>query len=231
MRNLYFKKYSQMHCFGLKVIQNYRLGNYMARVFKGLDGQKRCFWCASSKDYMDYHDKEWGYPVKDDFKLFEKLSLEGFQAGLSWRTILMKRENFRKVFYNFDFNKIASMTAKDVNRLLKDPGIVRHKGKIEAVINNAKLAQKMLKEEGSLASYFWSFEPQNSKKTRAQLPTHSPTSLLLSKELKKKGWKFVGPTTLYAFMQAMGLINDHFGTCSSYKKVQAARLKFKKPSL
>ena len=196
---------------------------------KGPDGQPRCHWCSVTPDYIAYHDKEWGFPVKDDQRLFEKISLEGFQSGLSWRTILAKRDNFRAAFHDFDFNRVARFNQRDVNRLLKDEGIVRHRGKIEAVINNAKQLQQLIKEEGSLAAYIWRFEPDEKNLPKPQSVSTSPESIALSKDLKKRGWKFVGPTTVYAFMQAMGLINDHVRNCVTRDKVASARKKFKKP--
>jgi DNA-3-methyladenine glycosylase I len=193
----------------------------------GPDGKSRCQWSGAAPEFLDYHDTEWGFPVSDDHRLFEKLSLEGFQSGLSWRTILAKRENFRAAFHNFDFDKIARFTERDVDRLLKDEGIVRHRGKIEAVINNARRAQELVKWEGSLAAFIWRYEPKQT--AEAQTASTSPESLALSKELKKQGWKFVGPTTVYAFMQAMGLINDHIGECVVRAKVERARKAFKRP--
>jgi DNA-3-methyladenine glycosylase I len=186
------------------------------------DGKRRCRWCASAPEFLGYHDKEWGFPVTDDRRLFEKLSLEGFQSGLSWRTILAKRENFRAAFANFDFDKVARFTARDVTRLLKDAGIVRHRGKIEAVINNAKRARELVAREGSLAQFIWSFA-RKGKATKPQTVSISPESIALSKELKRRGWKFVGPTTVYAFMQAMGLVNDHVAACVIRPKVERAR--------
>lgn len=183
-----------------------------------------------STEFLKYHDEEWGFPVRDDYRLFEKLSLEGFQSGLSWRTILAKRENFRKAFHQFYFNKVAKFTQKDVTRLLKDEGIIRHKGKIEAVINNAKMAQEIVRTHGSLAAYIWSFEPAKKDLATPQTASTSAASIALSKALKKQGWKFVGPTTVYAFMQAMGLINDHAVGCVIRPKVEAKRRSFKKPS-
>jgi DNA-3-methyladenine glycosylase I len=193
-----------------------------------LDGNPRCSWCAATPEYLHYHDTEWGYPVVDDQRLFEKICLEGFQSGLSWRTILTKRENFRAAFHHFDFNKIARFTQRDVERLLKDDGIVRHRGKIEAVINNAKCAQALIKTEGSLAAFFWKFEPAK-KLTKPDVVSTSAESVALSKELKKQGWKFVGPTTIYAFMQAMGLVNDHHQDCIIRAKVEKSRKNFKRP--
>jgi len=201
----------------------------MGKIIKGTDGKPRCSWCSAAPEFFDYHDTEWGYPVDDDIRLFEKLCLESFQSGLSWRTILTKRENFRAAFHYFDFERIACFTQKDVNRLLKDEGIVRHRGKIEAVINNAKRANELVEEEGSLSTFFWSYEPDKKNLTEPQTATTCEESVALSKELKKRGWKFVGPTTVYAFMQAMGLINDHAKGCSFRAKVEKARKKFKRP--
>lgn len=191
------------------------------------DGKARCRWCAIAPEFLPYHDGEWGFPVDDDRRLFEKLCLEGFQSGLSWRTILAKRENFRAAFRHFDFDKVARFGARDVQRLLKDDGIVRHRGKIEAVINNARRARELVKEEGSLAAYLWRFEPKDVGKP--QSASTSAESIALSKDLKKRGWKFVGPTTVYAFMQAMGLINDHAEGCVIRAKAERARKAFKRP--
>lgn len=201
----------------------------MAKLFLGPDKKKRCSWTGAAPDFLEYHDKEWGYPVDDDFRLFEKICLEGFQSGLSWRTILAKRENFRKAFREFDFNKIARFTSKDVDRLLQNEGIVRHRGKIEAVINNAKRARELVRQEGSLAAYFWRYEPDVKNLAKPQTASTSKESIALSKALKKMGWKFVGPTTAYAFMQAMGLINDHSEDCVIRKKVARSRKKFMPP--
>jgi DNA-3-methyladenine glycosylase I len=193
----------------------------------GLDGKARCRWCAIAPEFLPYHDGEWGFPVDDDRRLFEKLCLEGFQSGLSWRTILAKRENFRAAFHFFDFDKIARFGARDVQRLLKDDGIVRHRGKIEAVINNARRARELVKEEGSLAAYLWRYEPKGAGKP--QSASTSTESIALSKDLKKRGWKFVGPTTVYAFMQAMGLVNDHAEGCVIRVKAEGARKAFRRP--
>lgn len=193
-------------------------------------GPPRCRWCAAGADwspYIDYHDQEWGFPVDEDKRLFEKLCLEGFQSGLSWRTILAKREAFRKAFAGFDFKKVARFTEADVDRLLQDAGIVRHRGKIEAAINNAQRALEMVEQEGSLARYLWRFEPADSPEVRGQ--TETAASKALSKDLKKRGWKFVGPTTMHAFMQSMGMVNDHAEGCHSHAKVAAALRKFKRP--
>jgi DNA-3-methyladenine glycosylase I len=199
----------------------------MNKIFTGPDGKLRCPWCSFAPEFPAYHDNEWGFPVSDDQRLFEKLCLEGFQSGLSWRTILAKRENFRRAFHNFDFNRIARYTLKDVERLLKDEGIVRHRGKIEAVINNAQRAQELVEREGSLAAYIWRYEPK--RLAKPQSASTSAESLAMSKELKKLGWKFVGPTTVYAFMQAMGLINDHVADCFVRKKAEQARKSFRRP--
>ncbi len=201
----------------------------MSKIFKGPDGKSRCSWCAAAPELFDYHDREWGFPVDDDIRLFEKLCLESFQSGLSWRTILVKRENFRTAFQSFDFEKIACFTQKDVNRLLKDAGIVRHRGKIEAVINNAKRAKELAEQEGSLAAFIWRYEPDEKNLAKPQTVSTCEESVALSKELKQRGWKFVGPTTAYAFMQAMGLINDHVEECIYRAKVKQARKQFKRP--
>jgi len=191
------------------------------------DGKLRCRWCAVTPEYVAYHDNEWGYPVSDDRRLFEKLSLEGFQSGLSWRTILAKRENFRAAFHGFDFERIARFGERDVQRLLQDAGIVRHRGKIEAVIHNARRAKELVKAEGSLAAFFWRYEPK--KLAAPQTVSTCAESIALSKALKKLDWKFVGPTTVYAFMQAMGLVNDHAEDCALRAKVERARKTFKRP--
>lgn len=196
------------------------------------DGVRRCGWACSTRDYHAYHDTEWGFPVADDVRLFEKLSLEGFQAGLSWLTILRKRESFRSAFAGFDHERIARFPARDVERLMADAGIVRHRGKIEAVINNAKRAAELIEAEGSIAHYVWEFEPTSSLRTpdhRGQLPSSTPESLALSKDLKRRGWKFVGPTTVYAFMQAMGLVNDHRESCHARIPATKARERFHRP--
>ena len=201
----------------------------MSATIVGPDGKPRCRWCGVTAEFLDYHDNEWGFPVSDDHRLFEKLSLEGFQSGLSWRTILAKRENFRAAFHNFDFDRIARFTQRDVDRLLTNEGIVRHRGKIEAVINNAKRAKELVKSEGSLAAFIWRYEPDKNQLAKPQSVSTSAESIALSKDLKKLGWKFVGPTTVYAFMQAMGLINDHVEDCVIRTKVERARKRFKRP--
>lgn len=183
------------------------------------DASFRCWWPGDDVQYQDYHDTEWGRPVRDDQRLFEKMCLEGFQSGLSWLTILRKRENFRAAFDNFDFHKVAVYSDVDVNRLLADAGIVRHRGKIEAVINNALRAQELIQELGSLTDFIWSYAPDTPFGRDGEsghpsgLATTSPSAVRLSKDLKKRGWKFVGPTTMYSFMQSMGLVNDHVDGC------------------
>jgi len=200
----------------------------MSTTINGPDGKPRCKWCAATPEYLKYHDTEWGFPVKDDQRLFEKISLEGFQSGLSWRTILAKRENFRAAFHDFDFERVARFKDRDVVRLLQDEGIVRHRGKIEAVVNNAQRACELVQREGSLATFVWRYEPEAAL-AAPQTASTSAESVALSKELKKLGWKFVGPTTVFAFMQAMGLLNDHVHDCVIRAKVDAARKKFKRP--
>lgn len=201
----------------------------MSTTIMGPDDKPRCRWCAAVPEFLAYHDTEWGFPVSDDHRLFEKLSLEGFQSGLSWRTILAKRENFRDAFHHFDFDRIARFTQRDLARLLKNEGIVRHRGKIEAVINNAQQAQKIVKQEGSLATFLWRYEPTLKQHAEPQTASTSVESIALSKALKKLDWKFVGPTTVYAFMQAMGLINDHVEGCVIRAKVERARKSFQRP--
>lgn len=201
----------------------------MTATIPGPDGQQRCRWCASAPEFLAYHDTEWGFPVADDRRLFEKLCLESFQSGLSWRTILAKRENFRAAFHGFDFDRIATFTETDVERLLQDQGIVRHRGKIEAVVNNARRAQELVRQEGSLAAYVWRFEPTAEDLAAPQTASTSAASIALSKDLKKRGWAFVGPTTIHAFMQAMGLINDHAEQCVVRRKASRARTVFAIP--
>ncbi|HWV21793.1 MAG TPA: DNA-3-methyladenine glycosylase I [Devosia sp.] len=199
----------------------------MSDTLPGPDGQERCRWCMSAPEFLPYHDHEWGFPVGDDTRLFEKLCLEGFQSGLSWRTILNKREAFRAGFAGFDIDKVAAFTQADVERLLADKGIVRHRGKIEAAINNAKRAQELVREAGSLAAFVWRYETRD--ETPPQTVTTTPAAIALSKDLKKRGWKFVGPTTVFAFMQAMGLVNDHAAGCVSREKAAADRARFQVP--
>ncbi len=201
----------------------------MAELFIAPDGKPRCGWAGSAPDFLHYHDTEWGYPVADDQRLFEKFCLESFQSGLSWRTILDKRENFRAAFHQFDPEKVSRFTARDVERLMKDTGIVRNRMKIEAVINNAKRVLELARDEGSLAAYVWRHEPAPEDLGAPQSMSTSPASVALSKDLKKRGWKFVGPTTVFAFMQAMGLINDHLTDCVICARVEKARKSFKRP--
>ena len=200
------------------------------------DGATRCWWGGGDHlEYRAYHDEEWGTPVTDDVRLFEKLSLEGFQSGLSWLTILRKREAFRRAFAGFDFARVARFGARDVERLLGDASIVRHRGKIESTINNARRALELVEAEGSLAAFVWGFEPKASERPRRI--THeilhelvqTDASRALAKELKRRGWSFVGPTTVYAFMQAMGLVNDHLVGCASRPRVEAARAALIRP--
>lgn len=194
-------------------------------LIRGDGGVLRCSWCGEHADYVAYHDTEWGFPVDEDRRLFEKICLEGFQAGLSWLTILRKREAFRRAFAGFDFEKVARFTAKDVRRLLGDAAIVRHRGKIESVVGNARRASELIDSYGSIAAYVWRFEPD--RRTRPKGP--SPQSAAMSKDLKKRGWTFVGPTTVYAFMQAMGLVNDHVEGCAIRPRALAARRGFDPP--
>ncbi len=198
----------------------------------GEDGVARCWWGDSAREYRDYHDTEWGFPVADDRRLFEKICLEGFQSGLSWLTILRKREAFRSAFAGFDYERVARFTERDVERLLADAGIVRHRGKIEATINNARRAVELAEAEGSLARYVWRFEPDPATRPNPltwealRSLSETPESRALAKDLKRRGWRFVGPTTVYAFMQAMGLVNDHVHGCSARAAAEAARAAF-----
>jgi DNA-3-methyladenine glycosylase I len=193
------------------------------------DGRVRCLWCQATPGYRHYHDHEWGFPVTDDTRLFEKLCLEGFQSGLSWLTILNKREHFRRAFDGFDAERVARYGARDVKRLLADAGIVRHRGKIESTINNAQRLLELRREFGSLAAYAWKHEPAAKDRPKRltwsvlQTMATSPASVAMSKDLKKRGWRFVGPTTVYAFMQAMGLVNDHVDGCSVREAALQAR--------
>lgn len=201
----------------------------MPKLFTGPDGEQRCSWASAAPEFLDYHDNEWGFPVADDTRLFEKLCLESFQSGLSWRTILAKRENFRAAFAGFDHAKIAEFGDSDRARLMADTGIVRNKAKIEATINNAGRMAELVRAEGSLAAFVWSFEPKREELAEPQTISTSAASQALSKELKKRGWKFLGPTTIFAFMQAMGLINDHAKGCVVRKRVERARSEFERP--
>jgi DNA-3-methyladenine glycosylase I len=200
------------------------------------DGKERCFWAGSDALYIHYHDAEWGRPVTNDDRLFEKLCLEGFQSGLAWITVLRKRERFREQFFGFSIPKVAAMTETDIERLLLDPGIIRHRGKIASTINNAKRALDVQQEFGSLAAYIWRFEPHPSTRPDAltlealKAMAETDASRALSKDLRKRGWSFVGPTTCYAFMQAMGLVNDHLETCFCRPECEAERTSLKRPS-
>ncbi len=188
------------------------------------DGRQRCWWCGDDPLYVAYHDSEWGRPVHDDVRLFEKICLEGFQSGLSWLTILRKREHFRQAFAGFDIARVASFGPADIERLVGDAGIVRHRGKIASAINNAQRYADLATEFGSLDAFVWSFAasaPAGDEATTSDIPTYTPASTRLSKELKQRGWSFVGPTTMYAFMQSVGVVNDHLKGCWAYQDVQA----------
>ncbi len=199
-----------------KLIDGLRLGD---------DAVMRCWWCGNDPSYVEYHDREWGVPITDEVRLFEKIALEGFQSGLSWLTILRKRENFRAAFAGFDPERVARFGAHDVTRLLGDAGIVRHRGKIEATISNAKALLELRDREGSLTRFVWRYAPTSLARvrTKADVRATSVESIALSKELKARGWRFVGPTTCYAFFQAMGLVNDHLEGCARYESVAALR--------
>jgi DNA-3-methyladenine glycosylase I len=197
----------------------------------GEDGVPRCRWADSTPDYRAYHDTEWGFPVTDDRRLFEKLSLEGFQAGLSWLTILRKREAFRELFANFEHEQVARFDEGHVTELMGDARIVRNRAKIEAVINNAQRMAELVAQEGSLAHFIWSYEPPDVRPApgHGDVPAETAESKALSRELKRRGWRFTGPTTVYAFMQAMGLVNDHLDGCHTRALVEAAREQFTRP--
>ena len=201
-------------------------------LIRGDDGRTRCFWPGEHADYIAYHDGEWGRPVEDDVRLFEKLCLEGFQSGLSWLTILRKRDNFRAAFAGFDYERIARWNARSVERLLRDAGIVRHRGKIESVLNNARCTCDLVDEVGGLADHVWGYMPAPSERprklTHGELMklTQTPSSVALSKDLKRRGFSFVGPTTLYAFMQSMGMVNDHLEGCAFRAPVERERRAF-----
>ncbi|MPZ54366.1 MAG: DNA-3-methyladenine glycosylase I [Acidimicrobiia bacterium] len=193
------------------------------RAITGSDGLPRCGWCGDDPLYVEYHDEEWGRPTTDDRSLFEKVCLEGFQSGLSWITILRKRPAFRQAFVGFDMSTVSRFDEDDVARLLSDPGIIRHQGKIRATINNAARALELVAEQGSLADYFWHYaEPATSIPTADMVVTE--TSSAIATDLRRRGWKFVGPTTMYAFMQAMGLVNDHVGQCHVREECEDSRL-------
>lgn len=201
----------------------------------GADGKLRCFWGLSAPEYVRYHDEEWGFPQADDVRLFEKICLEGFQSGLSWLTILRKREAFRRAFAGFDFEKVARFGARDVRRLLGDAGIVRHRGKIESTVNNARRACDLVDEVGSLAGHVWRFEPAPSSRPRRitwaalRSMATTPESIALSKDLRRRGFTFVGPTTMYAFMQAVGIVDDHVEGCAVRARAEKARRAFARP--
>jgi DNA-3-methyladenine glycosylase I len=201
----------------------------MGAIADGPDHKSRCAWAFAAPEFLRYHDTEWGFPVADSRRLYEKLCLEGFQAGLSWRTILVKRENFRAAFRGFDFNEVARFGERDVQRLLGDAGIVRHRGKIEATINNARRAVELGESGGSLAALAWSYGPQTTDLAPPLTVSTSPASVALSKELRRQGWRFVGPTTVYAFMQATGIVNDHAEGCVIRDEVQRLRDGFTRP--
>jgi DNA-3-methyladenine glycosylase I len=202
----------------------------------GSDGGLRCLWCVGDPLYEAYHDREWGFPVRDDVRLFEKICLEGFQAGLSWLTVLRKREAFRRAFHGFEPGRVARMNARSIERLLRDPGIIRHRGKLESAINNARRALALIEARGSLAAHLWQFEPPASERPRrvtwaaVRRLTETPASRALSKDLRSRGFSFVGPTTLYALMQAMGLVNDHFEGCPVRETALHARARFRPPA-
>ncbi len=199
----------------------------------GADGLVRCWWPGDDEGYIAYHDREWGRPVTDDDRLFEKLCLEGFQAGLSWLTILRKRDNFRAAFRGFDIAAVAAFGPGDVERLLGDAGIVRHRGKIVSAVNNAGRALEAIEEYGSLAAYVWGWEPASGTAPPTSveaLPASTPGSAALAKDLKRRGWTFVGPTTVYAFMQSMGLVNDHIEGCFARSECESERSALTRPS-
>ncbi|KQR77521.1 3-methyladenine DNA glycosylase [Rhizobium sp. Leaf384] len=204
-------------------------------LITGPDGLTRCFWHGNLPDYLRYHDEEWGRPVTDDRRLFEKICLEGFQSGLSWLTILRKREAFRAAFAGFDIDAVAAFDDADIERCVTDAGIVRHRGKIVSTINNARRAQALRAEFGTLAHYFWRYEPALHERpesvTFAEIAANptTPVSVRMSKDLKKRGWTFVGPTTVYAFMQAMGLVNDHIEGCICRQPVEDLRARLVRP--
>ena len=198
-------------------------------IVRDESGTSRCQWCGEIPIYIKYHDTEWGRPVKNDRRMFEKICLEGFQAGLSWITILKKRESFRAAFDKFEIKKVAKFSKTKIDRLVENEDIIRHRGKIEATINNSNRAIEMIETEGSLAAFFWKFEPTKARKFDATRAT-TIESEKMSKELKKRGWKFVGPTTCYSFMQSMGIVNDHHPNCHCWSEVEQLRKNFKRPS-
>ena len=205
-------------------------------IIAGEDGVSRCWWCQGDSLYQSYHDREWGRPTAEDARLFEKLCLEGFQSGLSWLTILRKRENFRKAFKSFDIDSVARFNTRSVERLLAAASIVRHRGKIESTINNARRCIELIEEFGSLGGYVWSFEPLPGSRPRTldwealrQITTNAE-AIRMSKDLKRRGWSFVGPTTIYSFMEAMGLVNDHMTGCHFRDEVERERRGFPRPA-
>jgi DNA-3-methyladenine glycosylase I len=206
-----------------------------AGISIGENGVARCWWGAGDELYRAYHDTEWGRPVVDDRRLFEKLCLEGFQAGLSWLTILRKRDNFRRAFADFEVDAVSSFGPADVERLLADAGIVRHRGKIEATINNARRCLELDAEFGSFAAYAWRYEPDPTTRPGVLdhdtllANTHSPEAIAMSKDLRRRGWSFVGPTTVFSFMEAMGLVNDHLAGCAFREPIEAERAAFARP--
>lgn len=195
----------------------------MASLVEGPDGRQRCWWAASTRDYARYHDEEWGRPVTDDRGMFERMSLEAFQSGLSWLTILRKREAFRAAFCDFDFDAVSGFTGRDVERLLGDAGIVRNRAKIEATIANAKAAATLSAAGESLAQLAWSFAPDRDGPPGGEPPATTPESTALATELKRRGFRFVGPTTAYALMQATGIVNDHLSGCAARDEVERER--------
>ena len=197
----------------------------------GTDGHHRCWWCGHDPLYVNYHDNEWGVPTADDQKLFEKISLEGFQAGLSWITILRKREAFRSAFLDFDYRRVAKFSKRTIDRLVVDRSIIRHRGKIESVVNNARRMKELLEQSRSLSSLLWQFEPARSEplRSRDEVPGMTDESDAMSRELKRLGWTFVGPTTCYALMQAVGMVNDHLQNCGMWQQVEQARKQFSRP--
>ncbi len=205
-------------------------------VVVGDDGITRCWWCHGDALYTSYHDREWGRPVRRDSQLFEKLCLEGFQSGLSWLTILRKRDNFRRAFRDFDIESVARFNRRTVERLLTDARIVRHRGKIESTINNARRCIDLIDEFGSLARYVWDFEPDPATRPKRltwsalAAQTTSAEAIAVSKDLKRRGWTFVGPTTVYSFMEAVGLVNDHVSACDLRDEVEKVRVRFRRPS-
>lgn len=195
----------------------------------GEDGLPRCPWPGMDEHYREYHDNEWGVPVADDDGLFERICLEGFQSGLSWITVLRKRNNFRQAFANFNIERVARYGPKDLERLMDDAGIIRHKGKILATINNAQRAMEIIAEEGSLSRYLWAWEPESITRKQDHTLSFSDASEALSRDLKSRGWSWVGPTTMYSFMQAVGMINDHSQICHAWENIERLREKFVRP--